>query len=386
MPTVLMERNNLADAFVRVNDGPTKEALAAAKAEVGEAEWKKGFTPETREAARAKMKEQGARYETKLEGQLVGVGLAETEANGEKFQKLRVTIQNGEDRTILSADLNSEFAQRLVAKLQTAVEQHPGEMVSIGGFASPKERDDRQYVDHVAVLKDGQNQEIPAAPGHFETAKEAALTAQKPMLDAGMEDKKVLNQIARSAREKHFAEVVRELSEKLTEKLKEQGFEAPQARKPSPRLEAHLQEPDGAWRSVGLWADKEGKLVGMVATERTGGEKERLPVTFTEKLSKSGTPLLQAVAEREDKSRVFVSLMPHEAKNGEKFISASFAEKEQGQELRRIEGRGGGLKPNQTALEQGAKNPTVQVVREKLGVNVLENVRSQQQTKSLEVA
>ncbi|WP_051690415.1 hypothetical protein [Acidithiobacillus thiooxidans] len=378
MPTVLMERNNLVNTFVRV-DEETKKARASAQHEVGDKEWKQGFSEEKQETARNILKEQGVGYETALKGELQGVALAETKVNGEPQQKLRVALQKGEDRILLSADLDSEFAQRLVAKLDTLSQSPQKGEITIGAFASPKERDGRHFVDHVATLKGPDGKEIPAVSGHFEQAKELSEQAKKPMLDAGITEKKILEPIADAAREKYFAGLVTEISGRL----KEQGItmETGQSNNPAPRLEAHVQEPNGTWHSVGVWADKEGKLVGSVAVQRPDGEKDRIPVIFQDKVSQKGVPMLQAAGERSDGARVYVSMMPHEAKSGEKFISASFAEKHPEQELVRIEGRGGGLKPNKTAMEQGVRNRTVQLVKEKLGVNVLENARTQDRGK-----
>lgn len=373
MPTVMMQRNNLANTFVQVNDKVTVEALAAAKAEVGDAAWKQGWSEETQKVARDQLKAHGAETQREVKGRLTGVSLAETTANGEKMQKLRVSLDDGDNRTLLSADLHSEFAQRLIAKLDTAIEQHPGEMLAVGAFAEPVERNGKPYVNHVALLKDEQGQEITANPEHTKAAQEKVVAAQKPMRDAGMDQPKILNQVAKGAREAYFAEVVQGLSEKL----KEQGITTEHTQKtPPPRLEAHLQEPDGTWRSVGLWADKDGQLQGVMATQRPGEETERHKVSFVEKTSRNGVPMLQAAVTREDESRLFVTMMPHESKSGERFMSASFAEKEQGGDLVRIEGKGGGLKPNDTALEQGAENRTVKAIQEKFNVNVLNNARA----------
>ena len=172
MPVRMMQRNNLANAFIAVNDGPTNAALAAARTEIGDAAWKQGHTPEAEKIVRTALQAQSARYETELSGKLTGITLAETQANGEKFQKLRVTLENGADKTILSADLSSEYAQRLIAKLDRASQEQAGQTVTIGGFAESVERDGRTYTNHVATMKDAQKQEITAVPGHFEQAQE----------------------------------------------------------------------------------------------------------------------------------------------------------------------------------------------------------------------
>ena len=375
MPVRMMQRNNLVNGFVTVNDEPTQKALDQAKAEIGDAAWKQGHTPDTERVARATLKAQGARYETTLSGKLTKVSLAETQANGETFKKLRVTLENGADKTILSAELGSEFAQRLIAKLDRASQEHAGQVVTIGGFAETVERDGKTFANHVATLKDAQGQEIPAVPGHFEKAQERIAQAQEPLRQAGMgENRKVLNPIAQSTREAYFAEVVQELSGRL----KEQGIAPTQQ---FPRLEAHQRDEQGIWRSVGLYVDQEGKTRGVLAVEnREQDHKERHSLEFAERTSKSGIPMLAASVAREDGSKLYVNILPHENRTtGEKFLSASFGERDPQGAFHQIEGRGGGLKPNEAMIQAGDQDRTVQMVRDKLGVDVLAKGREQAQ-------
>ncbi|ACK77843.1 hypothetical protein RU820_07410 [Acidithiobacillus ferrooxidans] len=279
MATRMMQRNNLADAFVLVNDEQTNAALKAAREQIGDAEWKKGYSPENKAIVRDALKEHGARYEQLLKGNLVGVQVAETQANGETFRKLRVTLENEAGRTILSADMGSEFAQRLITKLDTATREHAGGEISIGAFAKQTERDDRTFVDHVATMKGPDGQEVPATPGHFEKARERVEAAQKPMLDAGMKDRKILNQIAASTRESYFAEVAAGLSERLVE----QGITpktVANERGEFPALEAGIKDRDGTWHNMSAY-EKDGHLVGTL--QRRGGqpgEYEKVPLEF----------------------------------------------------------------------------------------------------------
>ena len=381
MPVRMMQRNNLVNGFVTVNDEPTQKALDQAKAEIGDAAWKQGHTPDTERVARAALKAQGARYETTLSGKLTEVSMAETKANGETFRKLRVTLENGEDKTILSVDLGSEFAQRLIAKLDRATQEHAGQEVTIGGFAEAVEREgshpgeSKTFTNHVATLKDAQGQEIPVVPGHFERAQERIAQAQESLRQAGMGDnRKVMNQVAQSTRETYFAEIV----QGMAERLKEQGV-APTQR--FPRLEGHQQDEQGTWRSVGLYVDQEGKPRGVLAVEnREQNLKERHSIEFAERTSKSGIPMLAASVTREDGSKLYVNVLPHENRTtGEKFLSASFGERDPQGAFRQIEGRGGGLKPNEALLQVGEKDRTVQLVQDKLGVEVLAKDREQAQ-------
>jgi hypothetical protein len=380
MPVRMMQRNNLVNGFIEVNDEATQKALDQAKAEIGDAAWKQGHNPETEKVVRAALKAQGARYEKELTGKLTDVSLAETRANGETFRKLRVTLENGEDKTILSADLGSEFAQRLIAKLDRATQEHAGQAVIIGGFAEAVEKDGRAFTNHVATLKDAQKQEIPVIPGHFERAKEAIDKAQEPMRQAGMvENRKILNQVARAARESYFSGVVQDMSQRL----KEQGIEPKQM---FPRLEGHQKDEQGTWRSVGLYVDQQGKTRGVLSVEnREQNHKERHSVEFSERTSKAGIPMLAASVTREDGSKLYVNVLPHENRNtGEKFLAASFGERNPEGAFRQIEGQGGGLKPNAAMIQAGDKDRTVRMVRDKLGVDVLEKHREKGQEQGME--
>lgn len=277
----LVQRNNLADAFIPVGDEATNRALAEARAQVGDAEWKKGFTPETKKIVRDTLKAHGVRYEERLQGRLLDVQTAETKANGETFNKLRVTLEHDGGKTILSADMDSEFAQRLVTKLDAASKEHAGQDVTIGGFAKPVERDGRAFVDHVAIMKDSAGQEISAAPGHFEAAKAKILAAQEPLKAANMPDK-TLKQVAKATREQYFKEV----ADSLHGRFVEQGI-APKAaeREQYPALEAGIKDQEGTWHNLSLH-EKDGRLVGTLQRrdmENGGYEKSPLAFEKTEK-------------------------------------------------------------------------------------------------------
>ncbi|MCY0871763.1 MAG: hypothetical protein OWQ56_03475 [Acidithiobacillus caldus] len=216
MATRMMERNNIVDGFVQVGDADTRMALNEARKQIGEEAWKHGASPESKQVAREVLKARGVRYEEKLTGKLVDVAVAQTHPNGETRNKLRVTLEDGRgDKTILSSDLDSEFAQRLLAKLDPAIPEHAGREVTIGGFASMVERDGKTYANHVATLKGADGQEITANPEHNAKAVERVKAIQQPMLDAGMTDRKVLNQLADSTREKYFLEVAEGLSVRM---------------------------------------------------------------------------------------------------------------------------------------------------------------------------
>ncbi|MBU2859427.1 hypothetical protein HF290_03060 [Acidithiobacillus ferrooxidans] len=152
-----------------------------------------------------------------------------------------------------------------------------------------------------------------------------------------------------------------------------------EVKKEYPRMEAHLKSPDNTWHSVSLYVDKEGQPRGVLSVEnREQGLAEKHSVTFTEKVSeKTGEKFLTAKAEREDGTTLYANLTPHE-KNGERWLSASFAERdpsrEKGQQLSPITGTGGTLKPNAALLEKAEKDRTAQYVRETFKVDPAKEV------------
>ncbi|MHB8249232.1 MAG: hypothetical protein ACYDCX_10170 [Acidithiobacillus sp.] len=183
--------------------------------------------------------------------------------------------------------------------------------MSIGAFAKQTERDGRAFVDHVATMKEPDGQEIPATPGHFEKARERVEAAQKPLLDAGMKDRKILNQIAASTREGYFAEVAAGLSERMVE----QGI-APQAvaneRGAFPALESGIRDQDGVWHNLSVY-EKDGQLMGTLQRRDVGtGHYEKAPVVF----APDGKGALVAEAAYDGGEKLTVSLSRSEPTQG----------------------------------------------------------------------
>lgn len=160
----------------------------------------------------------------------------------------------------------------------------------------------------------------------------------------------------------------------VIEKEKTMEKEAEAIKREYPRMEAHLKDPEGTWHSVSMYVDKENKARGVLSVEnREHGIAEKHSVTFTERVSeKTGEKFLSAKAEREDGTTLYANLTPHE-KNGERWVSASFAErdpsKEKGQQLAPIAGTGGTLKPNQALMDKAKTDRTAQYVRENFKVD-----------------
>lgn len=377
----LVQHHTLADAFLQVKDGVTDQALSAARADIGDADWKKGFTVEKRDKVREVMKAHGVPLETRIVGTLDRVALAETRNGNQVFQKLRVTLAgDAGGKTVLSADLDSEFAQRLVSKLEAA---QPGQAVSIGAFASVKEKDGRTFVDHVATLQGPDGKEIQPAKEHFKEAQALADKALAPLQAAGLgSNQTLLTQTAAAARTQYFAQVVRGMESRFPEKAVQ-----PPEKRQYPRLEGHLRTKDGTWHSVSLYVDKEGQPRGLLAVEnREQGIAEKAPLIFSEKQSeKTGERFLAARMDRVDGSTLYVHLMPH-GKDGERWLSASFAErdptKEKDRQLSGIEGKGGGMKPNPALLDAVETDRTAQYLRDTLKIDPVKIHEREQARKS----
>ena len=383
----LVQHHTLADAFLQVKDDATDKALASARADIGEAEWKKGFTVEKRDKVREALKAHGVPLETQIAGKLDRVALAETRNGNQTHKKLRVTLghENG-GKTVLSADLDSEFAQRLAAKLEAA---QPGQAVTIGGFASVKEKDGRTFVDHVATLKGPDGKEIQPVKEHFKEAQAVADKAIAPLKAAGLgANQTLLTQTASAARAQYFERVVQDLESRFPEKVVQQ-----QEKRQYPKMEGNMKTPDGTWHSVSLYVDEKGQPRGSVAVEnRSQGLTERFLPKFAERTAeKTGEKFLTAKMDRMDGKTLYVNLMPHgKDGGGDRWLSASFAErdpsKERGQQLTAIEGKGGELKPNQALLDKADKDRTAAYLREKLKIDPVKIHERDQARKGLQPA
>ena len=222
----MFQRHTIADAFTRIGDEPTTKALDAAQKTIGTDAWKAGFSAEKAKIVRSALKECGASFETALPGRLEDVNHVQTHAGGSTFDKLRVTLarENG-DKIILSGDMRSEFSQRLLAKLDAAVQQGKTSQVTIGGFAEPVSRDGKSFVNHVATLKDSQGQEIKAAPGHFSKAAEHGQAAVDALERAGIRNPKLVKESRNAARDEYFTKLACEIHARLSKDRKIEPIE-----------------------------------------------------------------------------------------------------------------------------------------------------------------
>lgn len=215
MPTTLYQRNTLADTFLPVGDDKTNAALNEARQSIGDAGWKAGYSKDKRDQVHATLKAHGVEPTPALSGRLVDVSHAQTTHNGNTFDKLRVTLDQGDGRTaILTGDMQSEYSQRLLAKLDAAT-QTPQRNVTLGGFAEAVERGGKTFVNHVATLKGEDGQEIKATPGHFAKAAERGQASLSALEKAGIRQPKLLMDAKDAARTEYFSELAGQIQARL---------------------------------------------------------------------------------------------------------------------------------------------------------------------------
>lgn len=170
-----------------------EKSMGEARTNVGDDVWKKGFSGKDSAgatvAAMTKLNEANI-TPVKVEGELKNVSFVENKDNaGNVYPKLRVDIQSGEDDILLSLDLKSDVAQRLIAKLDNC---KPGDHVKLSAWASPVERGDRTFINHAASIKNGNGDEVKANPDFSSNIKKQTDTLESTLKAAGVNDTKVI--------------------------------------------------------------------------------------------------------------------------------------------------------------------------------------------------
>ena len=160
----MYQYNPVVGGLILVNDAKADAALAQAKANIGEAEYKKGYSEESAKIIAGEMKKTGTPVIKKIAGEFNGIAVVTNESGGIKYPKLRVMIGN----TLLSLDIGGEYAQRALCKIETLIrDEFEGEVV-LSAFTEVVERDGRNYANHVAALKYASDLvEVAVYAGHF---------------------------------------------------------------------------------------------------------------------------------------------------------------------------------------------------------------------------
>lgn len=171
-----------------------EKAIGTARSNVGDDVWKKGFSGKDAEGATvAATTELNAAGITpvKVEGELKNVSFVENkDASGNVYPKLRVDIQTGEDELLLSLDLKSDVAQRLIAKLDNC---QPGDHVKLSAWATPVEKGDRTFINHAVSVKGNDGQEVKANPDFSANIKTQTDTMESTLKAAGVNDSRVIS-------------------------------------------------------------------------------------------------------------------------------------------------------------------------------------------------
>lgn len=160
-----------------------KKAYAEAKNMVGDAEVKKSFSGLGADTATGKarkhLKDLKVPIGFTISGKLKNIFYreAEDQATKNKYENLRVVLQDDDngvkENTVLTLDMGSEVAQKLLQKLEYAV---PGEQVEIAAWstleANSKDPSGKVYAKHNVSLKQaGAEVKLPENVKHYENVK-----------------------------------------------------------------------------------------------------------------------------------------------------------------------------------------------------------------------
>ena len=125
-----------------------------------------------------------------------------TDSVGNHYPKLRLglekTTEDGEIiEYLVSLDLKSDVAQRLLAKLDQCV---PGEFIKVSAWPTTVMRDGRTFINHAASVKDASDQEIKANTELSARIKKSTDAVESTLKAAGVNDKLVLAKAKASRR------------------------------------------------------------------------------------------------------------------------------------------------------------------------------------------
>jgi hypothetical protein len=172
---------------------PLDKAVAAARASVGDDAWKRGYSgsdPAGATTVAKKELNQAGIKPVEFKGELEHVSFVENHDNaGNAYPKLRIGVKNNDDQLLLSLDLKSDVAQRLLVKLDNC---KPGDNISISAWPTFVERSGRQYVNHAASMKNIEGAEIPVNSIFSSEVKKQTDGIEASLKSAGIDDKKII--------------------------------------------------------------------------------------------------------------------------------------------------------------------------------------------------
>ena len=187
-------------------------ARALVRTELGDNLFKMGFSGDSEfgatRALRAAFKEKGIEAVIP-EGVIREIAYLETaDAQGNEYKKLRLLMSGTED-LIVSLDLGTDVAKRLIAKLNNYM---PETVVKISAWALLEEKEGTFYVNHSVSLKTSGGVEVPAMQGLFAQAK---ANAENIISAAGIKDRKVIDALKKSEQNKLFLHLLHEASKRV---------------------------------------------------------------------------------------------------------------------------------------------------------------------------
>jgi len=176
-----------------LDNAQTSAEIDKIKAQVGEVEWKKGFTGSTGNGASAQalqaLTDAGVQFGN-MNGTLTGVRLIEREVQGRKTLYLSLTVTEKSEKYNLSVAINQPGVQMLIRKLANA---QIGVPTAVSLFATYGQREGapRAFADHGASLKQNGQEVKGIDPAQvLAPTIDRALTVLK---EAGVDDKETLN-------------------------------------------------------------------------------------------------------------------------------------------------------------------------------------------------
>ena len=125
-----------------------------------------------------------------LEGDLVYVAFVENKDDaGNRYPKLRVGMEYLEDQYMLSLDIKSDVAQRLIVKLDNC---QPGEYVRLSAWPTMVVKGNRTFINHALSMKNAEGKEVPANTTFSAGVKQQTEGVAATLRAAGIMDEKVI--------------------------------------------------------------------------------------------------------------------------------------------------------------------------------------------------
>lgn len=206
--------HTIGRGFILEGEEKTKTGLAAAKARVGEAGWKSGYSPAKCAVLREEFGKAGAEIRDTLAGELVRIEAVTTKDDGgNTYQKAWVHVRDASGVVqILSGDIDAEFTQRLLAKLEGV---QPGAKIVIGCMVETVQRGMRSYANHIAFVRDAADAEVKAPVDHFGAAMAEARAKEAALIAADLNDPDLIKASKAKVKVKHFADLLANLAQRF---------------------------------------------------------------------------------------------------------------------------------------------------------------------------